>query len=159
MTRLRYVPSWADVLEENAAEEATARRLIGQLYACEAAALAFCRLLERWARGEARPATAGSRQAALRHAADRAETALRGSGLEYAIFRPSWIYGRRDRSLNRFIQLFSSHKTPRDAPCCLIMRDKITQLLVLGKIQQCIFEHHRSPFRLCLLLLWANTAP
>ena len=85
MTRLRYVPSWADVLEENAAEEATARRLIGQLYACEAAALAFCRLLERWARGEARPATAGSRQAALRHAADRAETAL--TGLEVPLDR------------------------------------------------------------------------
>ncbi len=78
MTRLRYVPSWADVLEEHAAEEATARRLIAQLYACEAAALAFCRLLERWARGEARPSTPGARQAALRHAADRAETALTG---------------------------------------------------------------------------------
>jgi hypothetical protein len=85
MTRLRYVPSWADVLEENAAEEATARRLIGQLYACEAAALAFCRLLERWARGEARPSTAGSREAALRHAADRAETAL--AGLEVPLDR------------------------------------------------------------------------
>jgi hypothetical protein len=78
VTRLRYVPSWADVLEEQAADETTARRLIAQLFACEAAALAFCRLLERWARGEARPSTAGSRQAALRHAADRAETALAG---------------------------------------------------------------------------------
>src|SRR5438874_1123737 len=38
-------------------------------------------------------------------AKERAEAALRDSGLEYAIFRPSWIYGRRDRSLNRFIQL------------------------------------------------------
>jgi nucleoside-diphosphate-sugar epimerase len=38
-------------------------------------------------------------------AKERAETAIRDSGLEYAIFRPSWIYGRRDRSLNRFIQL------------------------------------------------------
>ena len=72
------MPSWADVLEENAAEEATARRLIGQLFACEAAALAFCRLLERWARGDAAPSTAGARQAALRHAADRIETALTG---------------------------------------------------------------------------------
>src|SRR2546425_3422193 len=71
-------PGWADVLEDHAAEWATARRLIGQLGACEAAALAFCRLLERWARGDAHPSTAGAREAALRHAADRAETALAG---------------------------------------------------------------------------------
>jgi hypothetical protein len=70
--------TWAEALQENAVEEATARRLIAQLAACEAAALAFCRLLERWARGEAEPATAGRRQAALRRAADRAETALTG---------------------------------------------------------------------------------
>jgi hypothetical protein len=75
---MRYVPTWADVLEEHAAEESTVRRLIAQLGACEAAALAFCRLLERWGRGEARPSTPGSRQAALRRAADRAETALVG---------------------------------------------------------------------------------
>src|ERR671930_207730 len=42
-------PGWADVLEDHATEWATARRLVGQLGACEAAALAFCRLLERWA--------------------------------------------------------------------------------------------------------------
>ena len=58
--------------------EPTARRLIGQLRACEASALAFCRLLERWRRGEAQPATAGGREAALQHAADRVETALAG---------------------------------------------------------------------------------
>ena len=69
---------WAGVLAENAAEEATARRLIAQLTACEVAALAFCRLLERWARGEPEPATPGRRQAALRRAADRVETALTG---------------------------------------------------------------------------------
>jgi hypothetical protein len=51
---------------------------VAQLGACEAAALAFCRLLERWARGDAYPSTAGGREAALRHAADRAETALAG---------------------------------------------------------------------------------
>jgi len=71
-------PTWADVLEECAAEPATARRLIGQLRACEISALAFCRLLERWARGDAQPPTAGQRQAALRRAADRIETALTG---------------------------------------------------------------------------------
>jgi hypothetical protein len=69
---------WADVLAEHAAVEDTARRLVEQLRACEVAALAFCRLLERWARGEPDPSTPGRRQAALRRAADRAETALTG---------------------------------------------------------------------------------
>jgi hypothetical protein len=49
------------------------------------AALAFCRLLERWARGDADPCTPGKRQAALRRAADRAETAL--AGLERPLSR------------------------------------------------------------------------
>jgi hypothetical protein len=70
--------SWQTVIEGNAASELTARRLVGQLRACEAAALAFCRLLERWGRGDAMPPTPGGRQAALRHAADRVETALVG---------------------------------------------------------------------------------
>jgi hypothetical protein len=78
MTLRIYEPGWADVLEDNAAEPETARRLVGQLGACEASALAFCRLLERWARGEPEPATPGRRQAALRRAADRVETALAG---------------------------------------------------------------------------------
>lgn len=76
---------WADVLAEHAADEATGRRLIRQLRASEVAALAFCRLLERWARGEAEPCTPGKRQAALRRAADRAETAL--AGLEQPLGR------------------------------------------------------------------------
>ena len=67
-------PGWADVLQDHAAEWATARRLVGQLGACEAAALAFCRL-----------STAGARDAALRHAADRAETAL--AGLDHPLDR------------------------------------------------------------------------
>src|SRR3989441_1251088 len=78
MSLRTYEPGWADVLQDNAAEQETARRLIGQLGACEASALAFCRLLERWARGEPEPATPGRRQAALRRAADRVETALTG---------------------------------------------------------------------------------
>jgi hypothetical protein len=69
---------WADVIAARAASPQTAQRLVGQLRACEAAAIAFCRLLERWGRGDAIPATAGSRAAALRHAADRIETALAG---------------------------------------------------------------------------------
>jgi hypothetical protein len=70
--------TWADVIERCAAEPATAARLVRQLRACEIAALAFCRLLERWARGDAQPPTAGGRDAALRRAADRVETALAG---------------------------------------------------------------------------------
>jgi hypothetical protein len=73
-------PEWAAVIAEHAVEDRTARRLINQLVAVEVSALAFCRLLEKWARGDADPSTPGRRQAALRRAADRVETAL--SGLE-----------------------------------------------------------------------------
>lgn len=76
---------WAEVIEGNAASEATAARLVVQLRACEVSALAFCRLLERWGRGEADPATPGARQAALRRAADRVETAV--AGLERPLSR------------------------------------------------------------------------
>jgi hypothetical protein len=58
---------------------------VSQLRACQVSSLAFCRLLERWGRGEAVPATAGARQAALRRAADRVETAL--AGLERPLSR------------------------------------------------------------------------
>jgi hypothetical protein len=78
MTVRARAPGWPEILQKHAAEEATCRRLVSQLRACEVAALAFCRLLERWARGEAEPSTPGHRQAALRRAADRAETALAG---------------------------------------------------------------------------------
>src|SRR6188508_950240 len=80
MSTLRAEPGWADVLLDNAADAETADRLIRQLNAASVASLAFCRLLERWGRGDAAPSTPGGRQAALRRAADRAETAL--SGLE-----------------------------------------------------------------------------
>ena len=59
-------------------DELTCRRVVGQLRACEAASLAFCRLLERWARGDATPPTAGARDASLRRAAERVEVALTG---------------------------------------------------------------------------------
>jgi hypothetical protein len=78
-------PEWAEVIDDHAVEETTARRLISQLLALEVASLAFCRLLERWARGEADPGTAGRRAAALRRAADRVETAL--TGLEQPLGR------------------------------------------------------------------------
>jgi hypothetical protein len=84
-TPLGTRPEWAAVIADHAADETTARKLIGQLIAVEVASLAFCRLLERWARGDADPSTPGRRQAALRRAADRVETAL--SGLEEPLGR------------------------------------------------------------------------
>jgi hypothetical protein len=83
--RATYNPGWGDVLADHGQDERTARRLIAQLRACEVAALSFCRLLERWARGEPDPPTPGRRMAALRRAAERAETAL--AGLEQPIER------------------------------------------------------------------------
>lgn len=35
----------------------------------------------------------------------RGEEAIRASGIEHAIVRPSWVYGPRDRALNRFVAL------------------------------------------------------
>ena len=35
----------------------------------------------------------------------RAETAVRESGMPYVIFRPSWVYGPEDNSLNRFLSM------------------------------------------------------
>ena len=69
---------WAGLVRSYGVSDATATRLIRSLVASEVAALAFCRLLDRWARGEPEPCTAGRRQAALRRAAERAETALTG---------------------------------------------------------------------------------
>jgi NADH dehydrogenase len=36
-------------------------------------------------------------------AKDGAEDAIRETGMEYAFLRPSWIYGPRDRSMNKFV--------------------------------------------------------
>jgi uncharacterized protein YbjT (DUF2867 family) len=35
----------------------------------------------------------------------RAEEAIRGSGIPYTIFRPSWLYGPGDHALNRFLNM------------------------------------------------------
>jgi hypothetical protein len=82
--------SWTTLMRSYGVSEGTATRLIRSLTASEVAALAFCRLLERWARGEPEPCTAARRDAALRRAAERAETAL--AGLERPLGRRSW-YG------------------------------------------------------------------
>jgi NADH dehydrogenase len=36
-------------------------------------------------------------------AKDRAEAAIRATGMEFVLLRPSWIYGQGDRSMNRFV--------------------------------------------------------
>ena len=69
---------WAGLMRSYGVSDATAERLVRSLTASEVAALAFCRLLERWAKGEPEPCTAPKREAALRRAAERAETALAG---------------------------------------------------------------------------------
>ena len=78
MSTLGTRPGWAEVIAGNAADDVTGRRVIAQLRATEVSALAFCRLLESWARGEAEPCTPGRRHGALRRAAERVETALTG---------------------------------------------------------------------------------
>ncbi|HEU4451253.1 MAG TPA: hypothetical protein VFR63_14900 [Gaiellaceae bacterium] len=69
---------WRGLVGSYGVSEGTTARLIRSLSASEVAALAFCRLLERWARGEPDPCTPERRQAAFRRAAERAETALAG---------------------------------------------------------------------------------
>ena len=78
-------PGWADVIAEHAVDAVLAQRVIGQLAAAEVSGLAFCRLLERWGRGDAEPCTPGRREAALQRAAERVETAL--AGLEEPLAR------------------------------------------------------------------------
>jgi hypothetical protein len=69
-------PGWATAIAAHAGERRTAQNLIEALEALELAALGFCRLLERWARGEAEPGTVGGRRVALQEAAERVEVAL-----------------------------------------------------------------------------------
>ncbi|MDQ3866845.1 MAG: hypothetical protein M3304_08450 [Actinomycetota bacterium] len=90
--------TWASLLRSYDVSEGTTTRMIEALVATEVAALAFCRLLDRWARGEPDPVTPGRREAALRRAAERAETAL--AGLERPLARfllelePDQVEGR-----------------------------------------------------------------
>jgi hypothetical protein len=77
---------WAGLMRSYGVSEATTARLVRSLTASEVAALAFCRLLERWARGEPEPCTPAKRQAAFRRAAERAETALAGLDMPLSRF-------------------------------------------------------------------------
>jgi hypothetical protein len=68
--------SWAEVITANAAGPRTARRLNAALESLEREAIAFCRLLEGWARGTALPSTAEARTSALQAAAEGVAMAL-----------------------------------------------------------------------------------
>jgi hypothetical protein len=81
----RPAPGWAEAIELHGAGTRTARRLIPRLSELESAALVFCRLLDRWARGAAEPSTATARSAALHEAAERVGAAL--DGLEAPLAR------------------------------------------------------------------------
>jgi hypothetical protein len=78
MSTVRDGGGWAGLVRSYGVDDVTATRVVRSLAASEVAALAFCRLLDRWARGEPDPPSPGRRQAALRRAAERAETALAG---------------------------------------------------------------------------------
>ena len=67
---------WAPAIAAHADSARTSRRLTEALGALHQEALGFCRLLERWARGEAEPATPEARTAALREAARQVGAAL-----------------------------------------------------------------------------------
>jgi hypothetical protein len=69
---------WASAIRANAVDAKTAENLVARLGALEEAALSFCRLLERWARGDADPPTAEGRTEALQEAALAVELALAG---------------------------------------------------------------------------------
>jgi len=69
-------PGWADAIAAHAAPARPARRLLSALAELEEAALGFCRLLERWGRGEADPPTPVKRTDALRAAASLVTAAL-----------------------------------------------------------------------------------
>ncbi len=68
--------AWASAIEGQNVESRTAERLVERLTALETDALAFCRLLERWAAGKAEPPTAGARARSLRVAAERVDASL-----------------------------------------------------------------------------------
>jgi hypothetical protein len=69
-------PEWAEAIEAHSVDEPTARTLIRELVEVQDASLGFCRLLERWARGEADPSTPERRATVLRETAARVDAAL-----------------------------------------------------------------------------------
>jgi NADH dehydrogenase len=74
-------------------------------------------------------------------AKDMAEEAIRRSGLEHTLLRPSWIYGPRDRSLNRFV-FFCRH-----LPFVPVIGDGRTRVdpIAVEDVARCAVEAVRRP--------------
>jgi NADH dehydrogenase len=70
------------------------------------------------------------------HAKDLAEAALRGSGLEAVVLRPSWIYGPGDRSMSRFVWFC------RHLPCVPVIGDGRNRVdpVYIDDVARCVAE-------------------
>jgi nucleoside-diphosphate-sugar epimerase len=74
-------------------------------------------------------------------AKDMAEAAIRSSGLEHGALRPSWIYGPRDHSMNRFVFFC------RKLPVVPVIGDGTTPVypLHVGDVARCLVELVHRP--------------
>jgi NADH dehydrogenase len=72
-------------------------------------------------------------------AKDMAEAAIRESGMEYAILRPSWVYGPKDRSMNRFVSFC------RYLPAVPVIGDGKTRVdpMFVGDVARCLADAAR----------------
>jgi uncharacterized protein YbjT (DUF2867 family) len=74
-------------------------------------------------------------------AKDMAEAAIRASGMEYTLLRPSWIYGPGDRSMNRFVAFC------RYLPVVPVIGDGTTPVypIYVNDVARCVVEAARRP--------------
>lgn len=74
-------------------------------------------------------------------AKDMAEAAIRESGMEHALLRPSWIYGPADRSMNRFVTFC------RFLPFVPVIGNGRTPVdpVHVGDVARCAVEAARKP--------------
>jgi NADH dehydrogenase len=72
-------------------------------------------------------------------AKDLAEAAIRETGMEHVLLRPSWIYGPGDRSMNRFVAFC------RYLPVVPIIGDGRTAVdpIAVGDVARCVVEAAR----------------
>jgi len=72
-------------------------------------------------------------------AKDMAEAAIRQSGMEHVFLRPSWIYGPRDHSMNRFV-FFCRH-----LPVVPVIGNGKTPVypIAVGDVARCVVESVR----------------
>jgi NADH dehydrogenase len=74
-------------------------------------------------------------------AKEMAEAAIKASGLEHGILRPSWIYGPRDHSMNRFVAFC------RSLPVVPVIGDGKTPVYPshVGDVARCVVELVHRP--------------